>query len=199
MTDAHAVHPSVVHPFGDPSRPRRLLKVACWLGAIALLLVVLDLAGVDVSGWLSSLWDTITDIPAGYIVGGLALQTVQTTLTALGWYGILHAAYPEGGVRYRQVGEGRVSSGPMHYLRDGLGSRWLAWLYALVAGVAALTTTPFTQPNSVAIVMNAQLGVPTWLSGSVLAVLTWLVIIGGITVIGRAMEKLAPLKVLLSG
>src|SRR5262245_33623501 len=65
------------------------------------------------------------------------------------------------GVRYRQVGEGRISSGPMHYLRDGLGSRWLAWVYALVAGVAALTTTPFTQPNSVAVVMSAQLAVPT--------------------------------------
>jgi AGCS family alanine or glycine:cation symporter len=101
------------------------------------------------------------------------------------------------GMRYRVTGEGRLSAGPMHYLRDGLGAGWLGWLYALVAGVAALTTTPFTQPNSVAVVMDAQLAVPTWVSGSVLAVLTWLVIIGGITVIGRALEKLAPLKVLL--
>ena len=67
--------------------------------------------------------------------------------------------------------------------------------YAVVAGMAALTTTPFTQPNSIALVMNTQLGVPTWVSGVVIAVLTWLVIIGGIKSIGRAAEKLTPLKV----
>jgi AGCS family alanine or glycine:cation symporter len=67
--------------------------------------------------------------------------------------------------------------------------------YAVVAGIAALTTTPFTQTNSIALVMNTQVGVPFWISGVVIAVLTWLVIIGGIKSIGRAAEKLAPLKV----
>ena len=43
--------------------------------------------------------------------------------------------------------------------------------------------------------MNTQIGVPTWVSGVVVAVLTWLVIIGGIKSIGRAFEKLAPAKV----
>ena len=42
----------------------------------------------------------------------------------------------------------------MYYLRDGLNSPGLAWIYALVAGVAALTTTPFTQTNSIALVLN---------------------------------------------
>ena len=42
----------------------------------------------------------------------------------------------------------------MYYLRDGLSSPALAWLFALVAGVAALTTTPFTQPNSMALVLD---------------------------------------------
>ena len=50
----------------------------------------------------------------------------------------------------------------MYYLRDGLRSRRaLAWIYALVAGVAALTTTPFTQPNSMALVLDTVFGVPT--------------------------------------
>jgi AGCS family alanine or glycine:cation symporter len=71
----------------------------------------------------------------------------------------------------------------------------LAWIYALVAGVAALTTTPFTQTNSIALVMNTTLGVPKWGTGVAVAVLTWLVIIGGIRSIGRAAEKLTPLKV----
>ena len=83
----------------------------------------------------------------------------------------------------------------MYYLRDGLKRPGLAWIYALVAGVAALTTTPFTQTNSIALVLHTTLGVPTWGTGVAVAVLTWLVIIGGIKSIGRAAEKLTPLKV----
>jgi AGCS family alanine or glycine:cation symporter len=100
------------------------------------------------------------------------------------------------GLKFRQTqGTEAVRSGPMFYLRDGLGSPALAMSYAVVAGIAALTTTPFTQTNSIALVMNTQVGVPRWISGVVIAVLTWLVIIGGIKSIGRAFQKLAPAKV----
>ena len=99
------------------------------------------------------------------------------------------------GIRFRRLDGERLSAGPMHYLRDGLRSPRLAWIYALVAGIAALTTTPFTQPNSIAVVQQSVFGIPTWLSGVVIAVLAWLVIIGGIKSIGRAAEKLSPLKV----
>ena len=101
------------------------------------------------------------------------------------------------GVRFRVISGERLSAGPMHYLRDGLKMPWLGWLYALVAGVAALTTTPFTQPNSMADVLRSQLRIPTWISGLAIAVLAWLVIIGGVKSIGRAAEKLSPLKVSL--
>ena len=78
---------------------------------------------------------------------------------------------------------------PVEYLRR------LGWLYALVAGVAALTTTPMTQPNSMALVLKTQFGVAPLASGLVIAVLAALVIIGGIRSIGRAAERLSPLKV----
>ena len=99
------------------------------------------------------------------------------------------------GVKFRQTMNGHIQSGPMYYLRDGLKSPALAWTFALVAGVAALTTTPFTQPNSIAIAVNAVFGIPRWVVGVAVAILTWAVIIGGIKSIGRAAEKLAPLKV----
>ena len=99
------------------------------------------------------------------------------------------------GIKYRRLDGDRLSAGPMHYLRDGLRSPKLAWTYALVAGIAALTTTPFTQPNSIAVAQQSVFGIPTWVTGVVVAVLAWLVIIGGIKSIGRAAEKLAPLKV----
>jgi alanine or glycine:cation symporter, AGCS family len=99
------------------------------------------------------------------------------------------------GVSFRGARDGTVLSGPMYYLRDGLKSPRLAWAYALIAGVAALTTTPFTQPNSIAVALKSEFSVNPWVSGVAIAVLTWLVIIGGVTSIGRAVEKLSPLKV----
>jgi uncharacterized membrane protein YbhN (UPF0104 family) len=59
--------------------------------------------GVDVAGWFSSLWDTLTEIPVGYLVAGWSLQTVQTALTAVGWYFILRAGFPSAPLLYRQV------------------------------------------------------------------------------------------------
>jgi AGCS family alanine or glycine:cation symporter len=46
-----------------------------------------------------------------------------------------------------------------------------------------------------ALVLNTVVGIPKLVSGIAIAVLTWLVIIGGIKSIGRAAEKLSPLKV----
>ncbi len=101
------------------------------------------------------------------------------------------------GVSFRGQRGSAVLSGPMYYLRDGLKTPRLAWAYALIAGVAALTTTPFTQPNSIAVALQAEFAINPWISGAVIAVLTWLVIIGGVKSIGRAVEKLSPLKVFL--
>jgi uncharacterized membrane protein YbhN (UPF0104 family) len=82
---------------------RRDDPAVLWIIAIAITLAVLELLGVDVSGWFSSLWDALTGIGFGYLVAGWSLQTVQTTLTALGWYAILRAAYPRAPVPYRQI------------------------------------------------------------------------------------------------
>src|SRR3970282_2172392 len=94
------------------------------------------------------------------------------------------------GVRFREPRGETILSGPMYYLRDGLESPALAATYALVAGVAALTTTPVTHTNSIALVADTELGVPRWVSGLIVAALTWLVIIVGIRSIGRVAEKL---------
>jgi uncharacterized membrane protein YbhN (UPF0104 family) len=86
--------PSAVVPFHDPSRRSRLLKVGGWLVGIVLVVIVLDLLGVDVVGWLQDLWDEIKDVPPGYIVAALVFQTGQTLFAGLSYYGILRAAYP---------------------------------------------------------------------------------------------------------
>jgi AGCS family alanine or glycine:cation symporter len=101
------------------------------------------------------------------------------------------------GIRFRRATQGAsgLVAGPMLYLANGLGMRRLGWLYALIAGIAALTTTTFSQPNSIAIVLESQFGVRPLVTGVVVAVLAWLVIIGGVRWIGRAAEMLSPLKV----
>src|SRR4249920_644926 len=85
---------SAVLPFHDRSRKRRLVKVVSWLLGTALALIVLNLLGIDVRGWLSELWDQIQAIPVGYIVAALVFQSGQTLLAGLSYYGILRAAYP---------------------------------------------------------------------------------------------------------
>jgi AGCS family alanine or glycine:cation symporter len=137
-------------------------------------------------------------------IAGVATAIVSGGPGALFWiwcYGFFATAikFTEAvlGVRYRVLGTTYLSAGPMHYLRDGLGLRRLGWLYALIAGIAALTTTTFTQPNSIAVVFESHFHVPVVVTGVGIAVLTWLVVIGGVTSIGRAAEKLAPAMVAL--
>ena len=86
--------PSPLLPFHEPSRRQRLLKVGGWLLATAVVLVVLNLLGVDIRAWVSDLWDQIKDVPAGYIVAALVFQTGQTVFAGVSYYGILRAAYP---------------------------------------------------------------------------------------------------------
>jgi uncharacterized membrane protein YbhN (UPF0104 family) len=92
-----------VLPFGDPSRRRRLFKVGGWLVGVIVVVAVLQALGVDVRGWLSSVWDALTEISAKYLIAGWAVQTVQTTLTAVAWYFILRAGFPHARISYLQV------------------------------------------------------------------------------------------------
>jgi uncharacterized membrane protein YbhN (UPF0104 family) len=103
MSEAPAQRRWRTLPFGDPSRLRRLIKVGAWLLGVALAVLVLHLLGVDVRGWLSSVWDALTEISLGYLLAGWAVQTAQTTLTALAWYFILRAGFPRAPIPYLQV------------------------------------------------------------------------------------------------
>ena len=62
-------------------------------------------------------------------------------------------------------------------------------------GCKALFSTTTIQSNSVALALKTHFGLNPWISGLCLAVLTWLVIIGGINTIGRVTEFLSPFMV----
>ncbi len=99
-------------------------------------------------------------------------------------------------VRYREVDtRGMHVGGPMYYIRHGLGERW-RWLggtFAVLAVIAAFGIGNTVQSNSVADSLDTALGVPGWVTGLVMAVLVFSVILGGIRRIARVAETLVPI------
>ncbi|MET0558336.1 MAG: YbhN family protein [Solirubrobacterales bacterium] len=82
---------------------RRLTRVAAWIGGTALLVLLLDLLGIPVSDWIGKLFDKVGDVPPWAIVAGVLLESAQTSLAALAWFGILRAALPRAAVPFRLV------------------------------------------------------------------------------------------------
>jgi uncharacterized membrane protein YbhN (UPF0104 family) len=85
--------PAIAEP-APPPRLRRLGRVALWLVGTAVVIWILDLLGVDVTGWLDNLWDEVSAVPVGYTVAAIIVQCGQTAFAGLSYYGILSAAYP---------------------------------------------------------------------------------------------------------
>jgi AGCS family alanine or glycine:cation symporter len=90
--------------------------------------------------------------------------------------------------------EGTVSGGPMYYIERGLGPSWkpLAVFFAAMLGTTAFLTGNAIQANTVADTLNTTLGFPVWASGLVTASIVAMVVIGGITRIGKVTGVLAP-------
>jgi len=98
-------------------------------------------------------------------------------------------------VNYREVDEnGNHVGGPMYYIKNGLGKKW-AWmgtLFAIFGTIAGFGIGNTVQSNSVAAVLEANFGMPLWLSGVILMVLTGAVLLGGIKRIGSVAGWLVP-------
>ena len=98
-------------------------------------------------------------------------------------------------VKYREVDAlGNHVGGPMYYIKNGLGKKWL-WLAPAFAGFGAIAGFGIgntVQANSVADVLNSSYGIPTWVTGVVLLVLVGAVILGGIKRIAQVAGKLVP-------
>ena len=82
---------------------RRLARIALWIAGVALAIFVLDLLGIPVREWIEELFDKLAEVPAWAIAAGIVLQSAQTALAALAWFGILRAAPIGPGVSYRIV------------------------------------------------------------------------------------------------
>jgi len=104
------------------------------------------------------------------------------------------------GVKFRKKdADGTMSGGPMYYISEGLGLKWLGSLFALFAAVAALGIGNMVQANSVADALQHAFPfeIPLWTTGLVLMGATILVVIGGIRFIARAASAIVPLMIVV--
>lgn len=102
------------------------------------------------------------------------------------------------GVLYRQRDwEGHHIGGPMYVIRDGLHSRPLAGFYAACTVAAAFGVGCTTQANSLTQTTSMTWGWSPHLVGMAAALLTGLVLIGGIRSISKVCMRLVPVLGLL--
>ena len=108
--------------------------------------------------------------------------------------------YAEGllAVKYRvKTADGRMLGGPMYALERGLGMKWLAILFAIFTALASFGIGCTVQANSIALLANETFGVPTWLIGIMVCLLTALVILGGVKAIAKVCTILVPFMAIL--
>jgi alanine or glycine:cation symporter, AGCS family len=98
-------------------------------------------------------------------------------------------------VKFREVDEdGDHVGGPMYYIKNGLGKRWV-WLgvvFSVFGALAGFGIGNGVQANSVADALEAKFHIDCWITGVVMAVLVGLVLIGGIRWIAEVAGKLVP-------
>ena len=95
--------------------------------------------------------------------------------------------------KYREIlPDGSISGGPMYYIENGLNMKWLAVLFSICLLLMCLGTGNMPQISSIAVIMNDTFDIPKYITGAVLAVLLWIVIIGGIKRIAQIASKLVP-------
>ncbi len=103
--------------------------------------------------------------------------------------------YSEGllAIKYRvKADDGRMLGGPMYALERGLGWKWLAVLFALFTALASFGIGNTVQANAISTIAQGSYGIPTWLSGGIVCLLTALVLLGGIKSIARVCSALVP-------
>ena len=108
-------------------------------------------------------------------------------------------------IKYREKDEyGRINGGPMYYIKNGLGKKWvwLGVLFCIGTIFSAMATGGMVQANSITqtVVRSAEasgFNLPAWVVGIIIAGLTFAVIIGGIKSIGSVAGKVVPVMAAL--
>lgn len=159
----------------------------------------------DVSSFQALCTALSSTIGTGNIVG-VATAIAAGGPGALFWMWIsaffgMATKYAEGllAIRYRVKDENnQMAGGPMYYLERGLGSKWLAKVFAFFGvAVALLGIGTFTQVKSISDAMELSFNVPPLITAILLTIAVAFITIGGIKRIANVAEKVIPLMCLL--
>ncbi len=163
-----------------------------------------DTSAGDISQFQSLMTALAATIGIGSIAG-MATAVMAGGLGAIFWMWVVAligmvTKYAEAilAVKFRKVGaNGQMSGGPMHYIEQGLGWKWLAAAFAVFGMFSAFAGGNLTQSNSIAAAMHEMFSVPPLWTGGVLAVVTAFVILGGIRSLGKFNAVLVPVMALV--
>lgn len=102
-------------------------------------------------------------------------------------------------VRYRTVdAKGERNGGPQYYLQRGIKGptgKILGWSFTIFTVLASFGIGNMTQSNAIAANVENSFHIPMWATGLTLAVLTAVVLVGGIKSIGRVTSAFVPFMI----
>ena len=99
-------------------------------------------------------------------------------------------------VKYRTTDKrGLMCGGPMYYISEGLGWKWLGVLFAIFATIASFGIGNMVQSNSVCDAIETTFGISPVFTGIIITLATGAVILGGIRSIGKVTGLLVPLMI----
>lgn len=159
----------------------------------------------DVSSFQALCTALSSTIGTGNIVG-VATAIAAGGPGALFWMWIsaffgMATKYAEGllAIRYRVKDENnQMAGGPMYYLERGLGSEFLAKLFAVFGvAVALLGIGTFTQVKSISDAMQLSFNIPPIITAILLTIAVGFITIGGIKRIANVAEKVIPMMCIL--
>ena len=88
--------------------------------------------------------------------------------------------------------KGGFVGGPAYYIRNVLGSPFWAGVFAVLISVTYGLIFNSVQANTIALSVQTSFGAPTWAVGLIVAVLTALVVFGGLTRIAKVAGYMVP-------
>lgn len=138
---------------------------------------------------------TIVGVATAIAVGGLGSMFWMWVTAFVG----MATKYAESllAVKYRHLDDrGEMIGGPMQYIERGLGWKWMAILFAIFGSIAAIGTGNLVQVNAISEAVNQIYQINPWIIGCFLAVITGLVILGGVKSIGHVAGIMVPIMAL---
>lgn len=93
---------------------------------------------------------------------------------------------------YKEKHLGEFRGGPSFYIERGLGMKWFAVLFAVIAVISAGVFLPGVQANSVAEGIKNAFHIETWISGVGMVILFGAIVFGGVKRIAKFTEYVVP-------